>query len=315
MIALFGEWVRNAPGWLFGILLLLAGTAWAAAAHFVVAWLYRSRLVADMPTAKLRSAAQGYTELEGRAAMIPGEPIYAPLSGMPCVWYRYSVEQTRRDNAGSNDWGVVEAGVSEAIFHLLDDSGACIVDPDGAEVIPSVKLCWRGDEPRPLHAPKATGPWSRLFSFGAYRYTEWRIHEHDPLYAVGHYQGIGDVGASSLGEATRDLLAVWKRDKAVLLRRFDRDGNGEIDQDEWEIARQEAEREALTGLGERRRQPEMSLLKKPSHGRPYILSCVSQERIIAVYRLKVLAGALGFLACALLLAWLVQQRLGPAGGG
>ena len=51
------------------------------------------RLVEDTPTAKIRSAPQGYVELEGVGKLMDGPPIIAKLSGLPCVWFRYKIEE------------------------------------------------------------------------------------------------------------------------------------------------------------------------------------------------------------------------------
>lgn len=44
----------------------------------------RARLIEDMPTSKIRSASQGYTELIG-VAENRGVTLSSPLSGSPCV--------------------------------------------------------------------------------------------------------------------------------------------------------------------------------------------------------------------------------------
>ena len=49
--------------------------------------LRRDRLVADTPTARIRSAAQGYVKVTGRALPAGSAPTAAPLSSRPCVWW------------------------------------------------------------------------------------------------------------------------------------------------------------------------------------------------------------------------------------
>jgi len=311
LLAACAEFARDASAVEFWTVATLMGLATAACCRFGFGALHRSRLFADLPTSKLRSAAQGYIELEGHVRMMPGEPVYAPLSGLPCVWYRYSVEQTGKDiNGNRGYWDRVECGVSEAIFHLEDGTGICVVDPDGAEVTPSVTLRWQGDSPRPLHAPKHTGFWAGLFSFGAYRYTECRLDDCDAVYAVGQFIRVGEAEPAGLGEATRDLLALWKRDRGGLLQRFDGNRDGKIDLEEWEKIRRAAEREVLATWGERHSEPDTGLLKKPPHGRPYVISAVAQNHLIASYRSQARLGIAGFFTLGLGLAWAVSQRFG-----
>ena len=201
----FVSFVQSLTPLVFWVLGIVIGTASVACCHFGVNAIYRSRLLADMPTSKLRSAAQGYIEVQGWAQMMPGEPIYAPVSGMPCVWYSYKVEETGDSSGGGRGWATVESGVSDAIFYLVDQTGKCVIDPDGAEVTPSVKVRWRGNTRRPMFAPKQTSVWSMLFHAGSFRYTECRIHEYDPLYAIGQFTGVGGSEQASIKEATGDM--------------------------------------------------------------------------------------------------------------
>lgn len=271
--------------------------------------LHRARLLDDLPTSKVRSAAQGYVELEGWARMMPGEPIYAPLSGQPCAWYSYRIEHRARDSEGRDrGWRTLESDRSNAIFHLDDGTGCCIIDPEGADVTPAIRLRWRGYTARPGAAPRETGFWARLLSTGSYRYTECRIGEYDRLYAVGLFVGLGDREAVSLSDEVRDVLSVWKRDRAKLLRRFDRDGNGEVDLDEWEEARSVAQGEVLARSAARGSLPEFNVLKKPTDGRPFLLSCIPQERIVARTRRHAVLALSGFLSVGAALVWALQYR-------
>ena len=309
---LFADLVHGATTQQFWLTMILLGLAGVACLFLGLRGLLRARLIADLPTSKTRSAAQGYVELEGRAKIMQGEPIYAPLSGVPCAWYSFKVEQRGRDmDDRSSGWQIIEKGVSEAIFHLRDDMGLCIIDPEGADVTPSVRLCWRGQTVRPGYAPRESGFWSRLLSFGPYRYTECRIHDNDRLYALGQFVSLGGSDAVSLDEETRDVLSAWKRDRAGLLRRFDANGDGQIDLPEWELARHAAEREVIATIRERQReQPEFNLMKKPAYGRPFILSCIPQDEMIARYRRTAFAAISAFLMLGAALTWSVNMRLG-----
>jgi hypothetical protein len=275
--------------------------------YLIFRWLHHARLIADTPTAYIRSAAQGYVELQGWAKMMDGAPIHAPLSGLPCVWYSYKVEQKTKDD---DRWRTIESSVSEAIFYLEDGTGRCIVDPEGADIIPSVRLCWRGLLRRPGVAPSSTEFRDTLLSSGPYRYTECRIQDGAPLYAIGQFVALGTADTATVNEEIRDLLSRWKQNRRELLRRFDADGDGEIGPHEWEEVRRQAEREVMASWHERPHQTELPLLKKPEHGRPYLLSTQPQEVLIARYRRNAGLAILGFLAFGSGAAWALSLRFG-----
>ena len=101
---------------------LFAGAVWLAClGSLYVAWrfLKRLQLVEDTPQSLIRSASQGYVELQGEARLMPGEPILAPLSRMRCVWWRYRVEQYVRAGRSSG-WRTVQSGTSPDLFLLAD---------------------------------------------------------------------------------------------------------------------------------------------------------------------------------------------------
>jgi hypothetical protein len=275
--------------------------------YLIFRWLHRARLIADTPTAYIRSAAQGYVELQGWASMMDGAPIHAPLSGLACVWYSYRVEQKTDDN---DRWRTIENGVSEAIFHLDDGTGLCIVDPEGADITPSVRLCWRGLLRRPGAAPSSTGFRDSLLSSKPYRYTECRIQDGDPLYAIGQFVALGTADTATMNEEIRDLLSRWKQNRPELLRRFDTDRDGEIGSQEWEEVRRQAEREVMASWHEKTQHAELPLLRKPEHGRPYLLSTVPQETLTTRYRRNAGLAILGFLLLGSGAAWALGLRFG-----
>ena len=70
----------------------------ALAFYFAFRNLARARLIEDTPTSRVRSAHQGYVELEGEAAAMQGEPILSPLTQTACCWFRYKIETSSRQS-------------------------------------------------------------------------------------------------------------------------------------------------------------------------------------------------------------------------
>jgi hypothetical protein len=234
-----------------------------------------------------------------------GEPVVAPLSGQRCVWYRFEVEEK-----SDNDWRTVEKGRSEAIFHLDDGTGTCIVDPDGARVLPLHKQTWRGEGRRPDRPPGERDWLDRLLESGRYRYTEERIRDGEPLYALGQFDAQGGANLATPQDEIRDLLALWKRDPAGLRRRFGLTG-GEIGLEEWERVREAAEREVLSSWHERQPEEALPLLRQPRDGRPYVLSAVPQKSLAWRLRGRILLAALAFFGLGSLVIYAWNLRSGP----
>lgn len=266
--------------------------------------LHRARLIEDTPTSRIRSAAQGYAELEGRAVAL-GDPLYAPLSGRPCVWYQYRIDRRQSGIQGRKRWVSLERGESEAIFGLEDDTGRCVVDPEGAEIHPAHELSWCGHEPYPVHTPPGHSD-----VFGPYRYTERRIEVGDPLYALGWFQTLKETVGQGWQEETRALLKRWKAEPKALLERFDLNRDGQIDAKEWEIVRKQATREALRAHLRRPPEEVVHLLCKPAgRGYPYILAASRQLDLVWRYRVYAGVALLGFLFGFLGFTWVLWQRL------
>lgn len=252
------EWVTS--GFHLVILLFAAqdesGRLWpyalgAVALVSFIAWILayrRYRYIHDLPTSKVASAAQGYVELFGRSKQLDGEPLVSKLTFLPCCWFRYYIERK-----GSNDkWQYVDSGASVAHFLLVDDSGQCVVSPEGAEVLSNRKQVW---------------------TEGDYRYTEWLLLPQGPLYAIGEFitRGGGNAELDERADISA-TLADWKQDRATLHERFDLNGDGTIDLKEWELARLQARREVRQRHAEIRARDGVHLLRKPRDGRLFLLA-------------------------------------------
>lgn len=244
LIVVFAIQADNPRAWPIALALVAAVSFYAWIATFK-----RYRAVGDMPTSTVASAAQGYVELLGQAYNHPDFTTLARISRKPCCWFRYEVEE--RDHDG--DWRIVDSGESVATFLLRDRTGSCTIDPEGAEILCAHK------ETRDLATDQ--------------RYTEWRIHEGDPLYVLGEFRTRSLIpGEADARADTRDLLAEWKREPEKLLRRFDMDRNGELDLKEWVLARAEARRQVERNHRALRSVPSFDSVQRPADGRLYLLS-------------------------------------------
>ena len=295
----------------FWLLAMLVTALAAGGFHGAFRFLRRARVILDTPTAKIRSAAQGYLELDGRSELMEGQPIIAPLTGKTCTWYRYKVErrEVRHSNGKRHEtWRTVDKGVSDNLFLVVDDTGQCVIDPDGAEVTCSAHDRWHGHSSRTAGAQMASGP-LRLGT-GNYRYSEERIHPGEPLYAIGLFNTVG--GAGDLGNTREEMHAVlraWKQDKAGLIRRFDANGDGEVDANEWDEARKEARKEVLQARSERLASAGTNLMTKPAdRRRPYLLSVVPQHDLARRFHWFAAGSLLLFFLAGGATTWMLGVR-------
>ncbi|HFD79367.1 MAG TPA: hypothetical protein ENK05_03085 [Gammaproteobacteria bacterium] len=301
---LFGDPQSMAP-LSFGLLsLALAG---ALACLFQRIWrnFRRARIIEDTATARLRSAPQGYVELEGTAHPLAGRQLLAPLTGTPCVWYRYRIEERRRYGRRASAWTEVESGTSEIPFRFSDTTGECLVDPRRAEVVARSRRVWFGSHRRPRQGREAG--FLSLFSGRRYRYTEERIGA-GRLYLLGWFETRrgNDVAPA---EETRRLLRRWKSDQQELKRRFDANGDGVLDGREWQQARRAASEQVLQRRAARAARPVVHLVHGgESADHPFLISDRPQAQLVSRYRLQALFALAGSLAAAAVLAWLFASR-------
>ena len=224
----------------------------------------------DIPTSKCRSAAQGYVKLEGRQKSVPNHRLTGPLTGKPCTWWHYRIEeQTRKHRSQEMEWTTLAQATSPDFILLDDGTGQVMINPDGAEVVQRPSDSWCSDKFSPNHPPMTTA------MSGRYRYTESRMSDHDPLFVTGEFTTY--AAQSGLTRAPADAFEVlvdWKRDQAQLLQRFDTDHDGAIDTDEWNKARQAAAVEAKARAITKPAMvtPEVNMVVKPSDGRPFVIS-------------------------------------------
>lgn len=279
LLLLIGAKLESRIGWLVCVALM--------AAVSLIAWrstLRRRRAIADTPTSRIASAAQGYVELRGTGRPLDDPPLLSHLTSLPCLWYRYRVEEKKT----GEKWHTVSDGESDVALILEDGSGRCVIDVDRAEILTRHKESWvKGD----------------------YRYTEWKLLINDPIYALGDFRSIG--GATLELDAASDikaLLADWKNDSATLLRRFDLNADGAIDVKEWSLARQAARREVDKLHRAARQEPDLHTLRCPDNGQLYLISNLDPDKIARRYLWWSAFHLCVFFASLIALPWLWQYH-------
>lgn len=293
------QYWRNLPDntfWAWCLIALLAG---AGGLYIFVRSVLRARTISDVPTSRIRSASQGYVELIGTARALQGPPIVSPLSGHHCLWYSYQIdERLSYGNSGERGWKTIERVTSDALFSIEDGTGMCIVDPEGAQVIPHIDRRWYGNSREPLKGLHIRR--------GRYRFREQRLEQDWPVYAIGEFRTLGIPIPDSDSESAA-LLRELKRDPQRM-KAFDRDGDGQVDEQEWQLARYWARREAKRRAIEDAPPEAHSLLSQGDGKRAYILSGKSEEELVRRYRLYGLAGLAALLAGLPMAIWMLLAR-------
>ncbi|MGZ0018338.1 GIDE domain-containing protein [Nitrosomonas sp. wSCUT-2] len=272
----------------------------------------RFRLIEDTPTAKIRSAHQGYIELAGKGLSISDQPIYAPLSNHPCLWYQSQIEQqeTYTDNGRTHTrWNVVYKMVSDQRFKLTDGVSTCWVDPRDAEVNGHEKLVWYGNTEWPSRTLILESQSIINAMANQYRYSEWLILPGQPLYVLGQYKTWSAASQRSVRDVMIHLINDWKQNQQQLHERFDTNKDGNIDQEEWEVARAEARLEAQKRHDQLAFEPDENIIAKPDRSdRPFIISVFSQALLARRYRRQAAIAGVAWIVIVGYAIWLVHSH-------
>jgi len=177
--------------------------------------LRKKNMIENVPSSPIRSVAMGLSEIQGRSTA--DATLTAPLSNTLCHYYRYQVEEERHRSKGGREWVVVDRGESSAPFHVEDPTGGILVDPSGAEIL------LKRDYQR---IDRGEGWFGRRK-----RYSEWRIDPADFVYVIGTVSKLRDPAAERRARLQEQLRGI-KKDPAAI-GRFDLDGNGTLDEQEW----------------------------------------------------------------------------------
>lgn len=249
-------------------------------------FLRLKRRVENTPTSKVRSLAMGLVEIHGQARR--KYALVSPMSQSPCVYYR--LRRYRKDR--NNRWKLSSCSESGHVpFYLEDDTGRVIVDPQRATV-------------RPRSRQQGLGGQQNLLMDKAHyidhdeKWIEETIAEGTRLYILG--QAIeNSLGRPPLRQRVIEALRELKKDPAAL-KRYDRNGDGQICEQEWSEARSHIEEQllhqSLRDQGRTLPQQDRVVIARPQQrSLPFIIAETPSEahlsRSYGLYVLPLFAGA------------------------
>lgn len=228
--------------------------------------LRRKRLVEDIPTSKIGSAATGIVEIKGRARR--KYDLLDPIFKTPCIYYSYREEYwwqqffypvTGGHRRGTFLWlGILnhlycrKRSSRPVPFWIEDETGRITVDPAGAV----------------FKVKKIREPNTEI------------IQDGKRIYVLGYARPV------RRGNKTRDRymeeLRALKRDSERMTG-YDLDKNGRIDEKEWEMARRDIKEKVLAKAPEAGSLPEEELVVgAPPNGGPFVIADSEEQLSKAV---------------------------------
>jgi hypothetical protein len=300
VLQILGPFRGGAP-WRHGLYDALAVLGGGAFLLFGFVLLRRRRLIENVPTSRIRSVAMGFAEVAGLAK--PKATVAAPFSGIPCVYFRYEVEEERSRGRGGRTWVTIERGDSGVPFHLQDTTGRILVDPAGAETL--LRQSFRKIE-------RGEGFFSRRK-----RYTEWWIVAAQKVFVVGTVRRVRDLALErrvTLHDRLRELKADPERMSA-----FDADRDGRIITEEWGNAVRAVKDEVLrdaASVPEAAAPPEDDILiGKGSDETTFLIADRSEKWLLGRLALQSVGALAGGAAMVVVFGVSLLARSGILPGG
>lgn len=257
--------------------------------------LRQKRLIQNIATSKIRSAAMGLVELNGVAQpRTVAQP--APISKIPCCWWACAVQELR-SNGKNSHWATLKTIGSNDLFYLDDTTGRVMVNPINADLHVLTQTIELNSATRTAMSPVLQG-WGLddTHWFGGVRrlrVMEQVIPDGAPVYLMGQL--------ISTAESTQDqrarLMARLRAAKAdaQLMAAADLNKDGQVDPNEWDALRKQQEdifyKEELARQANMPNEHQMLVQAPTEH--PYIISTGDEGDLVSAYAWKAPLGLLG----------------------
>jgi len=269
----------------------VVATLWCL--YFMVRAFRSRRIMQDTPTSKIRSASQGFVEISGNARALDGA-LTSPGKGKACVWYRVIARDMRQQNHKRHNQSIFdqlemlqrtldskslqttdyEEESSVYSFYVDDGTDMCTVDPTLGKVRAKRSETWRHQH---------------------LEMTEYRIEEGDEVYCLGDFKTVqGPSRQKAIKETAKAKLNTWKQDEKIM-KKFDKDGDGNIDMEEWNVARATAKKMAIKEVGDDYERTQHHELVKPfDKSHPYLISAYPEDITAKEHLYQSIGYTIGF---------------------
>lgn len=257
------------------------------------------RKIENTPTSRIRSMAMGLVEVHGKT--LRKYALVSPINQSPCVYYR--LRKYKKDR--NNSWTLTSDKDSRHVPFMVDDgTGQILVDPSGAKV--------RAKTSRSGLPGEATLAFHGVSTDDSNeKWVEDIIFEGTSLYVLGYAQPLKEE-RKSLRERTVEKLRDLKLDRKAL-QGYDADGDGQISEEEWQLARSDAEQLALkehldTGASGKRQEEHAVIARPPQRGLPFVVAETAEEAHLVrnYWLISMPLIAFGLLAAGFSLYFLLQ---------
>ena len=168
--------------------------------------LREKRLISNIPTSNIRSVAMGLAEIKASVCETE-EPLTAPISGRDCVHYSCKIQEYKRSKNRSY-WKTVRTLEEGRYFYVRDDTGAVLVDSQGASIDISPSATRRGTDQSVQRFLEERGvDYSGLFGIRKkMRVIEHILYPGQPLYIMGTAKDNPHVEDASVPQGYRDVM-------------------------------------------------------------------------------------------------------------
>ena len=154
-------------------------------------WLRVQRLLADTPTAKVRSIAMGMVEVEG--AVRARSRTNGPFTNRDCAWWGIELQTLSDSGRGLKQWHTVYREESGHPFYLEDGTGSALVFPQGGDTRAGNVV---SEETGGLGVPEPYAGFMagrqlglrHIWSMGPMRFRERALEEGQAVFVLGRAQ-------------------------------------------------------------------------------------------------------------------------------